>query len=298
MMTTKSTSLPLLALGAMLLGATAIALAPILVRLSDVGPTATAFWRCALAVPLVWALLVFQHKGIPRFELKKGHRKALIIAGAFFAADLSFWHVSILWTSVANATLLANLAPFFVAAYIFLFRRQSLGTATWMALGCAAIGIALLTSQNVQLGGTRLRGDVLGIITAACYAGYMISVANARVFAGAMHVNLYTSAVSALFLAIIMLVMGEQVLPVELDGWWALIALALVSQVLGQGLIVYAFAHLPITFGALSLLLQPVLAAAIAWVLFGEYMAPIEIIGGAVVLAAILIARLSKPKSS
>ncbi|MGD8327205.1 MAG: DMT family transporter [Sphingomonadales bacterium] len=290
----ETKSIPLLALGAMLLGACAIALAPIFVRLSDVGPTATAFWRCTLAVPMVWLLLFYQHKGLPRFKLKAEHRRALIIAGAFFSADLSFWHVSILWTSVANATLLANLAPFFVAAYIFLFRRQSLGRPTWAALACAALGIALLTSQNVELGGTRLKGDILGIITAACYAGYMLSVANARVFAGAMHVNLYTSGAAALFLAIIMTVLGESILPASFDGWWVLIGLALISQVLGQGLIVYAFAHLPITFGALSLLLQPVLAAIIAWFLFGEGIAPIEIIGGAIVLIAIFIARLDK----
>lgn len=288
----------ILALGAMLTGASAIALAPIFVRLSDVGPTATAFWRCLLALPIIWCLLLLQTRDRPGFKITGNQRRALLIAGIFFAADLSFWHVSILWTTVANATLLANLAPFFVAAYMVFVKRHKLGHPTLAALLCAALGIALLTAQNVDLGGIRLRGDILGVVTAACYAGYMLSVAKARTQSGAMHVNLYTSAIAALLLFIIMFALGEKVIPSNLGGWGPLLGLALISQVLGQGLIVYAFAHLPITFGALSLLLQPVLAAAIAWFLFGEAMTMTEMLGGAIVLFAIVLARLDRTKAA
>jgi drug/metabolite transporter (DMT)-like permease len=278
------------ALAAMLAGAAAIAFAPIFVRLSEVGPTATAFWRCALAVPVIALFLRWPGQAMPPPAAIA--LRPLILAGAFFAADLGLWHVSILWTTVANATLLANLAPFFVAGFAFFVRRQPLGRATWGALASAGLGIALLTRETVALGGQRLMGDMLGVATAAAYAGYMIAVARARRQAGTMAVALTTSAVAALFLAPIAWAAGEAMLPASIGGWAVLGGLALVSQAAGQGLIVYALAHLPVTFGALALLLQPVIAAALAWGLFGEAMSGVEMTGGMIVLLAIFLARL------
>ena len=113
------------ALGALLLGATCIALSPIFVRLSEAGPTASAFWRVALAVPALWALYFL--KGKPKTRRYSGKWPLLLAAGFAFAGDLGFWHASILLTSVANSTLLANLASIFVtlAAWIFLRQRPS-----------------------------------------------------------------------------------------------------------------------------------------------------------------------------
>src|SRR5690242_7592949 len=100
---------------ALFVGATFIALSPIFVRLSDVGPTASAFWRVALAAPLLWPLVLASRRGgeavLPW--------KWLLAAGAAFAGDLAFWHWSIRFTSVANATLLANLAAPFVTAAVW-----------------------------------------------------------------------------------------------------------------------------------------------------------------------------------
>jgi drug/metabolite transporter (DMT)-like permease len=111
------------ALGALFLGATCIALSPIFVRLSEAGPTATAFWRVALAVPPLWLLLFMQ-----KSQAKRSPSWPLLLAAGFaFAGDLAFWHTSIQLTSVANSTLLANLASLFVtlAAWVFLRQRPS-----------------------------------------------------------------------------------------------------------------------------------------------------------------------------
>src|SRR5688572_17363481 len=100
------------ALGALLLGAVCIALSPIFVRLSEAGPTATAFWRVALAVPALWLFCFFRTGTEPRRY--KGRWPLLAAAGFAFAGDLGFWHLSLQFTSVANSTLLANLASIFV----------------------------------------------------------------------------------------------------------------------------------------------------------------------------------------
>ena len=103
------------AFACLLAGGVCIAFAPIFVRLSDTGPLASAFWRVALAIPVVWAWAALS--GAPRREKApagRTHFRYLFLAGLFFALDLGVWHWSIVWTSVANATLLANLAPIVV----------------------------------------------------------------------------------------------------------------------------------------------------------------------------------------
>src|SRR4030095_6079767 len=110
------------ALGALLLGATCIALSPIFVRVRDAGPTAAAFWRVALAVPVLWLLYFLKTKA--RSQRYAGKWPLLLAAGFAFAGDLGFWHTSIKFTSVANSTLLANLASIFVTLAAWLFLKQ------------------------------------------------------------------------------------------------------------------------------------------------------------------------------
>ena len=89
------------AFACLLAGGCGIAFAPIFVRLSDTGPVASAFWRCALAVPVLWIwLLAWRGKS----EDGEMPLAPLALAGLFFAADLGVWHFSILYTSVATAT--------------------------------------------------------------------------------------------------------------------------------------------------------------------------------------------------
>src|SRR5512144_814679 len=109
------------ALGALLFGAACIALSPIFVRLSEAGPTATAFWRVALAVPALWILVFTNKSPLGNFS---GKTFLLLAAGLAFAGDLAFWHSSIKLTSVANSTLLANLASIFVTLAAWMFLRQ------------------------------------------------------------------------------------------------------------------------------------------------------------------------------
>src|SRR5262249_26319344 len=156
--------LPMIALFA---GAICIALSPIWVRVSDVGPTASAFWRVCLAVPLLWILF---------FSLKTKETKStntqlrvLIIAGIAFADDLAFWHWSIRYTSVVNSTLLANLASIFVTLAAWLLWRQRPSTVFLAGLALALLGVLLLVQASLSFSATALLGDGLGVVTAVFY---------------------------------------------------------------------------------------------------------------------------------
>jgi drug/metabolite transporter (DMT)-like permease len=278
------------ALAALLLGATCIAASPIFVRVSEAGPTATAFWRVAIAVPALW--LAYALKPRAKASRYSGKWPLLLAAGIAFAGDLGFWHTSIKLTSVANSTLLANLASIFVTLAAWLFLRQRPSALFLVGLAAALAGVGLLVETSVQLSSRALLGDALGVVTAMFYAGYILAVKGLRDRGETtLHLMAVTSTITALLLYPVALASGEQMLPVSAFGWWMLIGLALVSHAAGQGLIAYALAHLPAAFSSVSLLLQPVMAAFFAWVLLAEGLAPLQIAGAAIVLVGIYLAR-------
>jgi drug/metabolite transporter (DMT)-like permease len=275
---------------ALLAGGCAIAFAPIFVRLSDTGPVASAFWRAALAVPLLWAWAL-RERGSPTSPGARGPA-ALLAAGLFFAADLGVWHWSITYTSVANATLLANLATLWVTLMGWLLWGKAV-TRTFLAGVVTAIaGMFVLVGPNFAIGGTRLAGDALGALTAVFYGSYMLAIKVAR-DAGAptASVMAWSTTITAAALLPVAWLSPQPFLPQSASGWWVLAGLALVTQVLGQGLIAYAFAHLPASLSSVGLLIQPVMAALFAWIVFGEALGAAQWIGGAVVLTGIWIAR-------
>jgi len=279
-----------LAFVGLLAGGCAIAFAPILVRLSDTGPVASAFWRCALATPLLWAW-VFHARGGEGAAVRVPPL-ALAGAGLFFAADLGVWHFSILYTSVANSTLLANLAPIFVTLAGWLLWKQKVTLTFLVGMTLAIAGMFVLVGPNFAEGGTKLLGDALGALTGVFYAGYFLSIKVAR-DAGVTTARLmaWSTTITAIVLLPIALLAPQPFWPSAPSGWLVLLGLAIVTQILGQGLIAYAFAHLPASLSSVSLLIQPVMAAIFAWLLFGEAIGAMQFAGGAIVLAGIWLSK-------
>jgi drug/metabolite transporter (DMT)-like permease len=275
-----------------LAGAVAIAFAPIFVRLSEVEPSATAFWRMAFALPLLWVWRELERRSTPHAASPSPPDIwRLVAAGAFFAADLALWHWSIRFTTVANATLLANFAPIFVALGAYLIFGERFTRKFLFALALAIAGAFLLMGASVRMSAQHLIGDLLGIGTAVFYASYILAVGQLRARLSTATVMTWSSAVTTAALLPIALLSGESLVAPSLRGWLVLVGLAVISQAAGQSLIAYALAHLPAAFSSLTLLLQPVLAAVFAWVLLGERLTAMQFAGGAAVLVAISLAR-------
>jgi len=278
------------ALGALLAGATFIALSPIFVRVSEAGPTATAFWRVTLAVPVLWILYWLEPNA--RSRRYSGKWLLLLAAGLAFVGDLAFWHTSIKLTSVANSTLLANLASIFVTLAAWIFLRQRPTRLFLAGLGAALVGVTLLVHTSLEFSPTGLTGDALGVVTAMFYAGYLLAVKGLRDRGETtLHLMAVTTTVTASVLFPVALATGEPMLPATTTGWLILLGLALVSHAAGQGLIAYALAHLPAAFSSVSLLFQPVVAALFAWLLLAEPLVPLQVAGGIIVLLGIYAAR-------
>ena len=197
---------------------------------------------------------------------------------------------------MANATLLANLAPIFVTLAGWLIWKQRF-TRTFLAgMVLAIAGMFILVGPNFAIGGTRLLGDAVGAMTAIFYAGYFLAIKVAR-DSGASTARLmaWSTSITAVALLPVALLSPQPMLPAGAPGWLVLFGLAIVTQILGQGLIAYAFAHLSASLSSVSLLIQPVVAAMAAWVLFGEAVGPAQWAGGAVVLTGIWLARRGSP---
>lgn len=293
---TSSTAAPAqasrLPLAALISGGVAIGGSPIFVRLSEVGPLATGFWRVALALlPLI---LVAVFKG----NRTGGARPAgladiglLALPGIFLATDLMTWHLSLHLTSVTNATLLANVAPLFVALIGWLFFRARISGIFLVGLATAIIGIVTLKGGVASLAHGDLRGDSLAVTAALFYAGYILVIGRLRGRFDTLQIMLWSSGVAAVCLLPIALIGEGTLFPPSLYGWLILIGLAFISHAGGQAAIAYALAYLPPAFSSLTLLLQPVVAAILAWGLLGEAIGLFQVIGGAIVLFGILIAR-------
>ena len=277
-----------IAVAALLVGAAAIGASALFVKVSETGPVATAFWRVALALPFLWTWSVIGSRGghVAGFVAE---RRLIIAAGLFFAGDLALWHWSIMLTSVANATLLANLAPIFVALAIWLLYGTRPTPLFLAGLAAALVGVAVLLGGDFRSGGGAVLGDILGVATAMFYGAYQLTVTRARSRASTSVIMAWSGLITAVVLLPLALVSGEQLFPHSAAGWAKLVGLALISQVAGQSLIAYAMAHLPATFSSVGLLAQPVIAAALAWVLLGETLGWIEIAGAIVVLAGIRV---------
>jgi drug/metabolite transporter (DMT)-like permease len=286
-----------LATAALLAGAAAIGTSALFVKVSEVGPVASAFWRVFLALPVLWLWAAFEARKHSRTEAGGGLR-LLVLAGFFFAGDLAVWHWSIVLTSVANATLLANCAPIFVTLAAWLLYRRRPRTLSLVGLATALAGMALLLRGDFQHAGSALIGDALGIVTAMFYAAYQLTVTRARQAVSTARIMAVSGSVTAVILLPIALLSEDRFMPANLQGWLILLGLALIAQAAGQSLIAYAMAKLPATFSSVGLLLQPVIAAGLAWALLGEALTALAIGGGVLVLIGIRIAHAAQTPTS
>lgn len=279
------------ALAALIAGAVGIGFAPIFVRLSELGPSATAFHRLALALPAMLLWLGLERCHGPVALPTRADSLRLIGAGLFFAADLAVWHWSIRFTSVANATLLANFAPLYVTGIAWAMFGQRPTARFVMALGLGLGGAVALMGESLSLATVHLWGDGLALVCAGLYAGYLMMVAHLRSRYSTATIMAWSGAASAVVLLPVALLSGEGLVPTTPDAWGVLLGLALLSHVGGQGLIAAGLAHLPPAFGSMVLLVQPAVAALLAWAWLGEALSWGQAAGAVAIIAGIRLAR-------
>jgi drug/metabolite transporter (DMT)-like permease len=278
------------ALGALCAAAVAMGISPIFVRFAaaDVGPFASAFWRVALALPVLYAWVRLE-EGAPRGA--RSLSRATLLAGVAFAGDLFFWHLSILNTTVANATFFATTAPFFVVLTAWLVLRRRVSRETVIGLVLCVVGGVSLIGQSLNVDPARILGDVFGIATAVFFALYFLAVERARKDGGAARVTFELTLVTTAILFVVALLLDGRILPRTSEGIAALVAMAWISHAGGQGLLSVALGRLLAVFSSLVIFLEAIAAAAFGWMILGEPLTVVQVMGGALILLGIWTAR-------
>jgi drug/metabolite transporter (DMT)-like permease len=274
---------------ALLVGTGIIAWSGVLVRFLDVGPLAGAAWRMGLAVPAlaVWARLVSGR----RMNLTQPAAFAfpLILAGLAFAADVGFFHIALTGTKVANASFIGNMAPILTVVGGALFFTEHPPPRVWFALALALFGSWVMAGMAAPL---KLGfGDIFALCASIAYAAYLLVIKRVRAGLDGPTATLWSAAVSTIVLAIAAVARGEVLLPHSALGWTIVVLLGVVSHAMGQGLTSVAIGRVPVGLVALVLLAQPPVSALLAWRVIGETMTPLQMAGGAVILAAVFLAR-------
>lgn len=281
------------ALAVLFSGAVTIAFSALFVRWAETAPIATGVYRMGIAglFLLVLPFLVPSARPLARAPATRRDKAFLIAAGLLFTADIAAWHPALMMTTISNAMFIGNLSAVFVTLGAWLIFRQRIGWVFVLGLLATLCGTALLMGVSMNRGGPAVIGDALSLLAALFYGGYFLIVAHLRPRLTTLTIMKWTSLAAAIGLIPCALIEGGRLVPATLAGWGPLLGIGLVVHVAGQGMIAYAFAHLPAHFTAMATFIQPVAAAMLAWLLLGEALGWVEIGGCAIILLGIWIAR-------
>ncbi len=274
-------------------GAALISFSPAMVKLAAermLGPSAIGFWRTLIGGLILFAIAIARGN---QLRLSKRAFRFAALAGFFFFVDLFFWHRSVVDAGSGMATILANTQVFTTAILSFLIFKEKLTIRFFLSALAAFVGLALLVGlvgADVEITTRYVRGVIYGLITGLAYANYIVTLKKGRMdrsHPDAVVLVAWVSIFSALFLGVAASVESGAFLPVNLVGALALLGLALLVQALGWWAISNALPNVPTPQAGLALLLQPTLAMVWGVLFFAEYLAPSQMVGAVITLAAI-----------
>lgn len=278
---------------ALLGGNFALALGPWFVRLADSGPVSAGFWRLFLPLPLL-ALLALRQRVPGKPAVPRMTWLLVATAGVAFALDLASWHIGIAYTRLGNASLFGNSGSLILMAWGLIAARRLPRPVEIAAILAAVCGAAILLGRSLEIDHVTLIGDLFCILAGVFYFFYIMLLQGARGRLESWELLCTSTIASAPVMLGIALWLGEPIWP---HVWWPLIALAFCSQVVGQGLIVFALRHFSALIIGVVLLTQPAVSILLGWLAFGETMGPLDALGMALIASALLLGRLSENES-
>lgn len=259
----------------------------IFVKLSPLPPINTGFYRVLFSIPM---LLPFIKKSDVQ-ALSRKQIMTIILAGAFLAGDLTFWNSSFSYTSVANANLLVNLTPFTVIPVSYFLFKEKMTPKFLLGGLVTLVGVLVLMANKVSLSSDRLLGDSLSLGASIFYAMFMITVYQLRDTVKSNVIMFFSAFGTLLVLAVVIFLTEGFYLPQNIAELLPLLALALVSQILGQGLLAYCLGKVNASLSSLITLSQPVVAALYAWVIFQENLNLQSVIAIVITLIGVYLAK-------
>ncbi|WP_439814489.1 DMT family transporter [Zavarzinia sp. CC-PAN008] len=286
-------TLALICLGLAVLG---YSLNPLMIRWSEIGSIPSAFWRLALAVPMIPLIGLFVDRGWHRDQISSADYARMAFAGLFIGADMALWYIAVNTTSILNATLLVSIQPLLVglAGFVLLGERYGRTFIGGVALACGGAVVIVLGKSSA--GVASLTGDLAAVGAALFYALYFILLAGVRARVGTVVSTLWTTTWALVVMTPLLILYDEgPLIPPSAYGWWIL-WLQAAQSLACQMIVAWALAYVAAGFAAATGYAQPFLSALLAWILLGETLSPVSIAGGVLVIMGLVLATSSKPQ--
>lgn len=265
--------------------------ASVLVKIVDMSPILVGFYRISLALP-IFALLA--NKKL--FQVKSKDILLMLGAGAFFGLDLVFFNLAIHKTSIANVNLFASLVVFILVPIGAIFFKEKIRLDFVLgSLICLAGVFILIKGRGGESVATPF-GDFLAFLSMACYGIFLSLVYGLRKRYDTLTMMSFSSVGSIFVLLSIGIPMEGFYTPKDWNTWWNLLAISLFGQVLGQGCFGYIMGKLSTQVSSLILLFTPMLAGLMGYFLLGEKLGIYEIIGMAIIIFGVYLAKMRKSK--
>ena len=275
----------------LLLGAGLIGLAPLFVKWSELSPSWILFYRMFFALPFL-ALINFYYNKSQAFKLRNGKNLFLVIVAALaFAIDMSSWHWSIQFTSIANSTIIVNTAPIYVVILGVLLFKESISGRFLLSFALTYAGVfGLVYFSNLKTAGT-LFGDGLALMAAFMYATYLLIISRLGK-ESSINIIFYTTLFTCIFSLVPALIESREFLPSGNIEILNLFTMAILCQVGGQFFITFSLPKVTASFGSVGLLMQPIIATIFGAIIFYEYLNFLQLSFGVFALVGIYFARL------
>lgn len=273
------------------IGITALSLSAMFVRWAEAPGPVTGFYRLLISTILLTPFFLRQRK-----ILEPINTNALVfplLAGVFTAFDFAFWNSSLKYTTAANATLLGNTSPLWVALFALFIFREKLRGIFWLGLIVALTGAVLVMGTDFLRHPTLGWGDLMASTAAIFYASYQLTTQRGRRYIDPLRYTWMVGISATIGMWIMNLVLGNQLTNYPAQTWVIFFVTAIVSQMIGYLAITYALGHLPASIVSPTLIGQPVLTAILAIPLLGEIPNTTQWIGGTIALVGIYIVNQS-----
>ena len=275
----------------LLLGAGLIGLAPLFVRWSELSPSWILFYRMFFALPFL-ALINFYYNKSQAFKLRNGKNLFLVIVAALaFAIDMSAWHWSIQFTSIANSTIIVNTAPIYIVILGVLLFKESISGRFLLSFALTYAGVfGLVYFSNLKTAGT-LFGDGLALMAAFMYATYLLIISRLGK-ESSINIIFYTTLFTCIFSLVPALIESREFLPSGNIEILNLFTMAILCQVGGQFFITFSLPKVTASLGSVGLLMQPIIATIFGAIIFYEYLNFLQLCFVVLALVGIYFARL------
>ncbi len=276
---------------ALAVGISALSLSAMFVRWADAPGAVTGFYRLLFSTIFLAPLFVRQQKTLESID--KRYYIFPLLGGLFTAFDFAFWNSSLKFTTAANATLLGNTSPLWVALFAFFVLREKLRGTFWIGLVIALTGAVLVMGSDFLNHPTLGLGDVMASTAAIFYASYQLITQRGRKYIDPLRYTWLVGVSAVIGMFIMNLVLGNQLTDYSARTWGIFLATAVVSQMIGYLAITYALGHLPASIVSPTLVGQPILTAVLAIPLLGEIPNTTQWVGGAIALVGIYLVNQS-----